>query len=64
MQVSNTNTLLTAYRQYTGKAILTADDLFAFVTTPTPERDEFLATYCTCTYSSTDNIVITNYTPL
>lgn len=64
IQLSNTKTLLNAYRQYTGDSTYTSDNLFDFITTPTPEREEFIATYCTCTYSSTDNIIAPTYTAL
>nr|DAD67474.1 MAG TPA: hypothetical protein [Siphoviridae sp. cttdo1] len=64
MQVSNTDVLLTAYRRYSGNNIAITDDLFAFITTPTPERDVFLITYCNCTISVSENIVLSTYTPL
>lgn len=63
-QASNTQALLDAYRQYTGDNTVTANSLFDFFSTPTPEREEFLLTCCTCTYSSTANIVIPTYTAL
>lgn len=64
MQASNTDLLLSAYRQFSGNDIAIADDLFVFLTTPTPERDVFLATCCTCTISVSENIVLSTYTPL
>lgn len=63
-QSSNTEALLDAFRQYTGNTSENTDSLFTFLTTPTPEREEFLVTCCTCTYSSTDNIVTPTYTAL
>lgn len=64
MQSSNTEPLLTAYQRYTGDNTVTADSLFDFLSTPTPEREEFLSVCCTCTYSSTENIVTPTYTAL
>lgn len=64
VQVSNTDTLLAAYRQFSGNNVAIADDLFVFLTTPAPERDVFLATYCACTVSISGNIVLSTYTPL
>lgn len=64
MQISNADALLNAYRRYSENSTATADDLFAFITTPTPERDVFLINYCTCTISVSENIVLSTYTPL
>lgn len=64
MQVSNTDTLLTTYRQFSGNNIATADDLFRFLTTPTPEREVFLVNCCTCAVTVNENIVLSTYTPL
>lgn len=63
-QSSNTEALLDAYRQYTGDNTLAIDSLFDFVSTPTPQREEFLAAHCTCSYLSINNIVIPTYTAL
>lgn len=64
MQASNTDMLLSAYRQFSGNSVAMADDLFVFLTTPTPERDVFLIAYCNCTVSVSGNIVLSTYTPL
>lgn len=64
MQVSNADALLAAYRRYSGNNIAIADDLFTFLTTPSPERMVFLETCCTCTVSVSENIVLSTYTPL
>lgn len=64
VQASNTNALLAAYRLFSGNNIAIAGDLFVFLTTPTPERDVFLATCCACMVSVSGNIVLSTYTPL
>ncbi|WP_373168949.1 hypothetical protein [Bacteroides cellulosilyticus] len=63
-QASNTDLLLLAYRQFSGNNIAMADDLFVFLTAPTPERDVFLVTCCTCTISVSENILLLTYAPL
>lgn len=64
MQASNTDMLLSAYRQFSGNNVAIADDLFVFLTAPTPERDVFLAICCACTISVSENILLLTYTPL
>lgn len=38
-QASNTDMLLSAYRQFSGNHVAMADDLFVFLTAATPERE-------------------------
>lgn len=60
-QISNSDELLNAYRKFCGNNAVVSDDLFAFLTTPAPEREEFLTLNCTCDYSSSDTIIISTY---
>lgn len=64
IQVSITDKLLAAYRQYSGNNIALSDDLFIFLTTPTPARDMFVESYCTCETSLQTNIVVLTYSAL
>lgn len=64
IQSSNTEALLDAYRRYTGNDAFTSDELFDFLITPTPQREEFLTANCACIYSSTDNIFTPTYEAL
>lgn len=64
IEVNNVTTMFTAYQKFTGNNQVTYDDLFSFLTTPTPEREEFLAKYCSYNYSSAGNIVLTKYKTL
>lgn len=63
-EFGDTESILSLYRNFMNDITLTGHDLFAFLTTPTPEREEFFAVHCTCTYSSTDNIVTPTFTAL
>jgi hypothetical protein len=56
--------LLTGYRQYIGNSSATADDLYRFLTTPSPDRDVFYSVYCAPSISTVDNIVLSTYAPL
>lgn len=64
IQVIRTDELLSSYRQFSGKQIATADELFAFLITPTPERNSFLSTNCAHTLSVSDNVVLSTYSAL
>jgi hypothetical protein len=43
-QISTIETVLAAFRTWKDHAFLTEQDLFDFITKPSPERDEFLKT--------------------
>ena len=45
IETSNVTALLAAYRKFTSSSGATTDEFFRFITTPTPEREEFLALY-------------------
>ena len=64
IQAIRTDDLLLSYRQFTGKSIVTADELFVFLITPTPERTSFLSTKCAHTLSVSDNLVLSTYSAL
>lgn len=64
IQATRTDELLPSYSQFTGKPIVTTDELFAFLITPTPERTSFLSTKCVHTLSVSDNVVLSTYSAL
>lgn len=64
IEVNNVTAMFTTYQRYLGNNQATYDDLFHFLSSPTPEREEFLALHCSCSYSSTGNIVSPKYKSL
>lgn len=54
--------MLQGYQQYQDNSELTFTDLFAFLTTPTAEREEFIALYCNKSYNSNDQIITQHIT--
>ena len=64
IETSNVTALLAAYRKFTSSSGATTDEFFRFITTPTPEREEFLALYCSSTSSVSGPIIQTNYNAL
>ncbi|UVV77412.1 hypothetical protein NXW84_06590 [Bacteroides fragilis] len=64
IETSNVTALLAAYRKFTSSSRATTDEFFRFITTPTPEREEFLALYCSSTSSVSGTIIQTNYNAL
>lgn len=54
--------MLQLFQEYQDNIELTLTDLFAFLTTPTAEREEFFALYCHKDYSSNDQIIIQHIT--
>ena len=63
IETSNVTALLAAYRKFTSSSEATTDEFFRFIT-PTPEREEFLALYCSSTSSVSGTIIQTNYNAL
>ena len=62
IETSNVTALLAAYRKFTSSSGATTDEFFRFITTP--EREEFLALYCSSTSSVSGTIIQTNYNAL
>ena len=61
IETSNVTALLAAYRKFTSSSGATTDEFFRFIT---PEREEFLALYCSSTSSVSGTIIQTNYNAL
>ena len=62
LTATDTRPLLASYRLYRGDSTLTENDLYLFLTTPTPEREEYLVNHCTCSHTIINNIVSPIYT--
>ena len=56
-QFSDMTAALAIYRTFMGNTILGMSDLVTFVTSPSPERDEFLALF-TVEYRSVNNLYV------
>lgn len=64
IEVNNVTPLFAIYKRFINDEQATYDDLFSFLTTPSPEREEFLSEHCLCYYTSSNNIVLTKYKAL
>lgn len=60
--ISAAANLLPAYKSYMDNTAVTIDDLYKFLTLPTPERDDFLLLHGSLNITLIDNIVVSNYT--
>lgn len=61
IQSSDIEKMIIAYKEYSGNASATSDDLFVFLTLPSGEREEFLQSFCNCEYLPQESIVSLNY---
>jgi hypothetical protein len=59
IQANEVSALLEKYKEYRGDDTLTSEDFYSFITTPTTERDVFIAQYCNTEHGINENVLST-----